>query len=98
MSFNIPVLLLYQLSELAAHGGKGIPNDGGQLFVQIAFAGFARHNYLVFGRNRDIDPYAKRITASLMLLWFFYGDATADDVIAYAIKLDGLLADKILDS
>jgi len=47
--------------------------------------------------NCNIDPHAKRIPGSLVLLRFLYGHATANDVITDAFELCGLLADQRFD-
>jgi hypothetical protein len=69
----------------------------GQLFVKIAFAGLASHDQLMFRRNRHAYADSKRIAASLMLLRFLYRHLAANHVIAEALELSGLSADKVLD-
>src|SRR5438128_3890657 len=97
MSLDLSTFFLSQLLDLAAHEAECAASDRGQPSVKVRIAGLADHYQLVLRGNCNIDPHAKRIPGSLVLLRFLYGHATANDVITDAFELCGLLADQRFD-
>ena len=52
----------------------------------------------MFRRNRDVNSDAKRIAAFLVFLGLLHRDPAADDMVANAFELSGLVADEIFNS